>query len=107
MRIKRFRDDEQGNLVPLKRKVILATIYYYDDEPITWNYKDEEGDGCFLNDAMEDALQEYNPNTEIFDVCIDFVKQRFFNGWYSKYVYRFLRGKDRLEYRLLNDYYSD
>ena len=105
MRIKQFRTDESGNMVTLKRKVILATIYYYDDEPITWNYKDEKGDGCFLNDAMENALQQYNPNTEVFDVSIDSVKQRLFNGWYSKYVYRLLRGKDRLEEKLWDEYY--
>jgi hypothetical protein len=107
MRIKRFRDNGMGKLVPLKRKVILCTIYYYDDEPITWDFKDEQGDGCFLNDAIEDALQEHNPNTEVFDVCIDHLKQSMFRGWYSKYVYRILRGRDRLEERLYDEYYKE
>ena len=91
MWIKELRTDVSGQVIRPKRKVILATIYYYGDEPITWDYKDEVDDGCFLNDAMEQALQKQNPTTDVFDVCIDFVKQGFFNGWYSKYVYRFLR----------------
>ena len=35
MRIRRLRDDGQGNLTPMKRMTLLVSVYYYDDEPRT------------------------------------------------------------------------
>jgi hypothetical protein len=56
----------------LKRKVVMVSIYYYGDEPITdkdsevdWdkNKWDIPDDIWFLNDAIRDTLIEHNsPN---------------------------------------------
>ena len=101
MRIRRLRDDGQGNLVRMKRMTLLVSIYYYDDEPRT-SLQDpndeeasymEEDDYLFLNDAIEDVMTEYNPNSGIFDVCIDEPKAWLFNNsnWFTRLMFRFIR----------------
>ena len=101
MRIRRLRDDGQGNLTPMKRMTLLVSVYYYDDEPRTSleDPNDEElsfmeaDDYLFLNDAIEDVMTEYNPDSGIFDVCIDVPKAWLFNNsnWFTRLMFRLIR----------------
>lgn len=79
----------------MKRKTILVSIYYYEDEPIT-SYDDfdfDRDDSLFLNDSIAHALKAHNPTSEIFDVAIDETKPFFFstNNRFAKYLFRLLR----------------
>ena len=101
MRIKRLRGDGLGNLAPMKRMTLLVSVYYYDDEPRTSleDPNDEElsfmeaDDYLFLNDAIEDVMTEYNPNSGVFDVCIDEPKPWLFNynNWFTRLMFRLIR----------------
>ena len=79
----------------MKRKTILVSIYYYEDEPIT-SYDDFDFDidnPYFLNDSIASTLKQHNPTSEIFDITIDETKPFFFsnNSRIAKYVFRLLR----------------
>jgi len=77
----------------LKRKTILVSIYYYNDEPKLELEDDWHPDWLFLNDGIESLLKEHNPDTEIFDVCIDQTKPWLFrhSRWWTKYLFKALR----------------
>ena len=83
-----------------KRKVIMVSIYYYGNEPeisrekeINWDNDewDIPNDYLFLNDSIEDVLENYNPTSEIFDVAIDDVKPMLHNKRISKWFYKLIR----------------
>lgn len=94
---------ERNGLTPLKRKTLLVSVYYYDQEPRTSldDPNDEEmsfmdkPDYLFLNDAIENTLKQYNPDSGIFDVCIDEGKPALFGmGRYlSRFSFRLLRSR--------------
>ena len=97
------RIQEEYELTPLKRKTLIVSIYYYDDEPRTsledpndedLSYMDKP-DYLFLNDAIEDTLKYYNPNSGVFDVCIDEGRPALFDvGRYlSRFTFRLLRSR--------------
>lgn len=82
----------------IKRKTILVSIYYYGDkEPMTWYDVDhpkwDSPNALFLNDAIEDTLKEHNPESEIFDVCIDHPKYWLFSKrwWLSRQIFKWVR----------------
>jgi hypothetical protein len=81
----------------LKRKTIIVSVYYYGDkEPVTSLDTDEDWDkpdALFLNDTIKVALKHYNPDSDVFDVCIDETKPAIFSlgRWWSRYLYRLLR----------------
>lgn len=80
----------------MKRKTILVSIYYYEDEPFTsYDFDFDRDDSLFLNDSIAHALKKHNPTSEIFDVAIDETKPFFFstNNRFSKYLFRLLRKK--------------
>jgi len=81
----------------MKRKAIIVSVYYYGDkEPVTSLDTDEgwdRPDALFLNDTIKVALKHYNPDSDVFDVCIDETKPALFSmehRW-SRYMYRLLR----------------
>ena len=55
----------------LKRKTVLVSVYYYNEEPKLELEDMDSPDWLFLNDGIEELLRRNNPNSEIFDVCID------------------------------------
>ncbi len=94
---------EEHGLVPAKRKTILVSFYYYEDEPKT-SLEDPNDEECtfmdrpdylFLNDAIEDVMKNYNPTSEIFDVCIDETKPWIFNrqSWLNSKLFKLVRSK--------------
>ncbi len=94
---------EKHGLVHAKRKTILVSFYYYEDEPKT-SLEDPNDEECtfmdrpdylFLNDAIEDVMKNYNPTSEIFDVAIDETKPWIFNrqGWLNSKLFKLVRSK--------------
>jgi hypothetical protein len=77
----------------LKRKTILVSIYYSGEEPKIDREDYTANDSLFLNDAIKDVMTNYNPKSEIFDVCIDETKDRLFanHAWWVRYLFRLLR----------------
>lgn len=78
----------------INRKTIIVSVYYYGDkEPVTELENWDAPDALYLNDAIEVALKRYNPDSEVFDVCIDETKPAIFSlgRWWSRYLYRLLR----------------
>lgn len=82
----------------IKRKTIIVSIYYSGDkEPITWydddHPKSDSPDSLFLTDAIEDTLIEHNPESGIFDVCIDHTKPWLFSKmwWLSRQMFKLVR----------------
>lgn len=81
----------------IKRKVFIVTAYYDGDKEPVISLDDDENwdrpDSLFLNDAIEVTMKNYNPDSNIFDVCIDDAKPALFSmgRWWSKWMYRLLR----------------
>lgn len=81
----------------MRRKTVLVSIYYDNDkEPVISLDTDEtwdRPDSLFLNDAIEVAMKHYNPDSGIFDVCIDETKPWLFSkmSWFSRYLFRIVR----------------
>jgi len=77
----------------IKRKAIVVSIYYYGVEPKVELEDWDAPDALFLNDAIEVAVKNYNPDSEVFDVAIDETKPWLFSidHWWSKYLYRLFR----------------
>ena len=93
LRIKRIPMNGD-RMAPMNRKVLLVTIYHHSNiEPITSLEDMDSPDYLFLNDAIEDTLIKFNPDSQIFDVCIDDVNPRRYKGWRSKWFYRWIRGR--------------
>lgn len=74
----------------MKRKVILVSIYYTGEEPCLTTDSDWYNEEFFLNDAINDSLNEYNPDTAICDVAIDEVKPSLHK---NRFFFRLLRKK--------------
>jgi hypothetical protein len=85
-----FRKSEMG---ALKRKTILVSIYYYNEEPKLELEDMDSPDWLFLNDGIETLLKKHNPDSEVFDVCIDDTKPWLFrhSTWWTEYIFKFLR----------------
>lgn len=77
----------------MKRKTMLVSVYYYGDEPKSSLEDMDDPDCLFLNDAIEDALKEFSPESDVFDVAIDEIKPWLMNplSKFSSFMYRLLR----------------
>lgn len=77
----------------MKRKAILVSVYYYDKEPVTSLEDWDAPDYLFLNDVISESMKRYNPDSNIFDVCIDETKPWLFaiSKWWSRHLYRLIR----------------
>ena len=83
----------------LKRKTVLVSVYYYNEEPKLELEDMDSPDWLFLNDGIEELLRRNNPNSEIFDVCIDYTKPWLFeprsrsgvSPWWTKWLFKLLR----------------
>lgn len=81
----------------IKRKTILVSIYYYGDKEPVVSLDDDENwhrpDSLFLNDAIQVAMKNYNPDSDIFDVCIDHPKHWLFSKiwWLSRQMFKLIR----------------
>jgi hypothetical protein len=78
----------------LRRKTVIVSIYYCGDkEPVIalddWDSPDE----LFLTDAIEEVMIKHNPDSDVFDVCIDETKPWIFNdrGWFSRQMFKLMR----------------
>jgi hypothetical protein len=77
----------------LKRKTVLISVYYYNEEPKLELEDMDSPDWLFLNDGIETLLKKHNPNSDIFDVCIDYTKPWLFrhSTWWTKWLFKLLR----------------
>ena len=80
LRIKKLAMHD-GEMVPMHRKVILVTVYHYSNIPPITSLEDMDSDDyLFLNDAIEDTMIKFNPDSQVFDVAIDEVKPSLYKS---------------------------
>jgi hypothetical protein len=76
----------------LERKTFLVSAYYEGNAPSS-SAGEDDNDYLYLNDAIKDVMNNYNPESNIIDVAIDDTKPRLFSmdAWFSRYIFRLLR----------------
>lgn len=75
----------------MKRKTLLVSIYYYEDEPKIHGYEDDYD--FSLSNSIKEEVKSLFPESDVFDVAIDDTKPVFFSidSRIAKYVFRLLR----------------
>lgn len=78
----------------IKRKTVLVSFYYEGDkEPVIELDDWDSPDYLFLTDVIEEAMVKHNPDSGIFDVCIDQTKPFLFSNrtWFARQMFRLVR----------------